>query len=236
MVDLTPDSQGAEGHGINDKGEVVGGFYQPSGLLPQHAFLYSNGVVTDLGTLGGLSSRANAINASGQVTGFASIGENLAPGNDANHAYIYSNGAMVDLGTLGGRDSGGASINSQGQVVGSSAVVGSKIGRAFLYAGGTMYDLNTLVVSGLGGGTLTGTVAINDAGQILAVGCNITADSCTSAQLTYILDPDPDQPGGGGGCASTGVFQPGPIDPTLPLLLMLALIGICLPERFWRRR
>ena len=51
----------------------------------------------DLGTLGGASSGAEAVNDSGQVVG----GSQTASG--ANHAFLWTQaGGMVDLGTLGG--------------------------------------------------------------------------------------------------------------------------------------
>ena len=54
---------------INDSGQVVG-WYQST----NHAFLYSNGTMSDIGTLGGDCSDfscANGINASGQVVGYS---------------------------------------------------------------------------------------------------------------------------------------------------------------------
>ena len=65
-----------------------------------HAALFSNGVATDLGN-GGLFSRANGINTSGQVVGFSS---DTRDGNNSR-AFILSTAnrsRMIDLGTLGG--------------------------------------------------------------------------------------------------------------------------------------
>src|ERR1039458_9086707 len=51
--------------GINASGQVVGSA-QIAGDATWHAFLYSGGIMTDLGTLGGYTA-AIGINASGQV-------------------------------------------------------------------------------------------------------------------------------------------------------------------------
>jgi probable HAF family extracellular repeat protein len=56
---------GSEAYGINNAGQVVGWAGTASG--EQHAFLYSAGVMTDLGSLGGGFSIAHDINNSGQV-------------------------------------------------------------------------------------------------------------------------------------------------------------------------
>ena len=45
--------------GLNDLGEVVGYFYISGNV--SHAFLYSGGIMKDLGTLGGSSSQASGI-------------------------------------------------------------------------------------------------------------------------------------------------------------------------------
>jgi probable HAF family extracellular repeat protein len=86
-------------------------------------------IVTDLGTLGGTSSYAYGINASGQVVGQAEI-----PGWGF-HAFLYSDGKMTDLGTFDGRSSSARAINDAGQVVGYSG------NRGFVYHNGTMTDL-----------------------------------------------------------------------------------------------
>jgi probable HAF family extracellular repeat protein len=70
--------------------------------------------ITDLGTLGGNSSRPFDLNSRGQVVGYSST----AAGE--NHAFLWKKGKMTDLGTLGGVESFPKAINSRGQVVGTS--------------------------------------------------------------------------------------------------------------------
>jgi probable HAF family extracellular repeat protein len=52
-------------------------------------------IITDLGTFGGTTSEADAINRLGQVAGSGWL-----PGNVTSHASLYSNGVLQDLGTL----------------------------------------------------------------------------------------------------------------------------------------
>ena len=96
---------------INDSDQVVGS------LETGHAFLYSDGIMLDLGTLGGGGSGAWNINEHGQVVGLSYT----ASGEE--HAFLYSDGVMSDLNAMIPGDSGwtlleAADINENGQIVG----------------------------------------------------------------------------------------------------------------------
>jgi probable HAF family extracellular repeat protein len=151
-------------NGINDSGQVVGSSdVTVGGSYQHHAFLYSNGMMTDLGTVGGTRSSAHGINDIGQV-----VGNSYITGNSATHAFLYSNGAMIDLGTFGG-SSYAADINNNGQVVGVAYTTGDVLGRAFLHSNGNLVDLNDLLPAG-SGWSLNSANAINDLGQIVGRG------------------------------------------------------------------
>src|SRR6516165_3440412 len=60
---------------------------------PDHAFVWSNGTMTDLGTLGGLDSQGVAINGSGEVVGY-SAGRNTVTGAE----FLWNGRNMKPLG------------------------------------------------------------------------------------------------------------------------------------------
>jgi len=110
------------GASINTGGQATGSA-SVSGGFDLRAFVYSDGHMTNLGTLsGGVDSYGNGINDSGQVTGYGTYGGHTG----VTHAFLYSDGMMVDLGTLGGASSIGYGINNDGQVTGSASLTGDR--------------------------------------------------------------------------------------------------------------
>jgi len=150
---------------INESGTVAGAATATNGR--QRAFLWRDGQMTDLGTLGGTTSYIgyeqsnhlygddNALNEWGHVVG----GSTTADGS--THAFLWRDGQMTDLGTLGGRSSVALAINNLGQVVGLSETADSQ-GHAFLWENGTMTDLGALA-----DGRSSIARDINDRGQIV---------------------------------------------------------------------
>lgn len=165
----------SESLAINDNGQVTGwSIFSPYG--DRHAFIYSEGTMTDIGTLGGRGSFGSAINSKGEITG-----SSYTPPMQTSyccapviqeHAFIYSNGQMIDLGSWGG-SSHGKGINDNGQVVGIAYYGYDAYGndRAFVTQNGIMTDLNTLVDS-TSGWYLRGATGINNNGQITGYGSN----------------------------------------------------------------
>jgi probable HAF family extracellular repeat protein len=112
----------SQGWWVSDSGLVVG----RADISPQstnhHAFLWKNGVMTDLGTLGPcLNSTAFAVNSKGQVVGDTAD----CPGGNGGPSFFSENGEpMVDINTLvvPGSDIevvDAIYINDQGEVAGA---------------------------------------------------------------------------------------------------------------------
>jgi probable HAF family extracellular repeat protein len=79
-------------HTVQVVGQADTGATDSGGKAIDHAFLWQDGTMTDLGTLGGNDSAARAINNSSQVVGWA----NTTGG--ATDAFSWQNGIMTDLG------------------------------------------------------------------------------------------------------------------------------------------
>jgi probable HAF family extracellular repeat protein len=110
-----------------------------TGIPTIDPFLWKNGVMTDLGNLGGTMSAAQCANHRGQIIGMSTL-----PGNVMNHAFFWDDGVMTDLGTLGGNNSEAIWINDAGDVVGSADLPASHIHDAVIWTHGKIHDLGTV--------------------------------------------------------------------------------------------
>jgi probable HAF family extracellular repeat protein len=164
---------------LNTAGDVVGSETSTDG--PTHAFLWHDGVMTDLGTLGGANSYAYGVNGSDQVVGASETGVLDQYGTPIVAAFVWQNGVMTDLGTLGGPYASAGGINDLGQVVGA-AYTPDGLAHAFLWQNGTMTDLG--VPAGASYSMATG---INNAGQV--VGQTDAAPFLWQAGTMTPLDP-----------------------------------------------
>jgi probable HAF family extracellular repeat protein len=169
-----PGYQTSFAYGVNESGQVAGYAQGATTVTPTRAFLYNGtpgagGVMSDLGTLGGVSSRALAINNLGQMTGDAET-DPSGP-NSGSYAFIYTGtpgagGTMKSLGSLGGPGSVGLAINNPGQIAGYSPTSDGSL-HPFRYdgvpgTGGVMHDLGLLNGYATGAG-----FAINASGSVV---------------------------------------------------------------------
>jgi probable HAF family extracellular repeat protein len=114
--------------GISDDGWVVG-FSTLPGDNVTHSFLWRNGVVTDLGTLGGPNSFSDfRPNEFGDAGGYSDLSTSDPNGEDfcgfgtqlVCLAFFWHQGAMHALPTLGGNNGGGFGTNNLGDLAGDA--------------------------------------------------------------------------------------------------------------------
>src|SRR5215472_17220664 len=123
------------GSAINSRGMAVGGA-DLSGDTVEHATLWINGTLIDLGTLGGPNSGSAAINQGGEVVGVAQtstidpLGEQwgslltcTATGGPCQApnlvlGFEWQGGKMKPLATLGGNNGFALAVNNRGQIAG----------------------------------------------------------------------------------------------------------------------
>ena len=164
---VLPGGTQSSGYAINNLGQVTGEsntrIVTPSGIIEgSHAFVTENGLMRDLGTLGGAMSRGNAINDAGIVAGYA------ARADGSLHAFISSATGLREVGDLGAW-SVASGINNAGQVVGRFGNASRTQERAFATINGEMTDLNTVIAINSGWLLLDAT-DINNSGYIVGTG------------------------------------------------------------------
>ncbi len=164
---------------VNSRGQVVG---FASNTIPDpdsmaglgyqtRAFFWQNGVMQDLGALGGTDAQALFINEPGQVVGISYTSS--APGACAGinglalttNSFIWdAQRGMTDLGSLGGSCTVAAGLNNKGRVIAQSFLPGDQSISSFLWENGSLHELG-----GSFGGSITGADAINE-GEVAGVG------------------------------------------------------------------
>lgn len=135
---------------LNNAGEVVG--YSPNVPGWWNAFVWRNGVLTNLGTLpGGIQSGAYAINDTGTIVGWSVMADAQSP----RYATRFSGGVT----SIAGPDSTAFAVNSFGVATGFAPSSTTGMRRAVIFRNGAVVELAAVPDRA---GTLSFGVAIND--------------------------------------------------------------------------
>lgn len=164
---------------VNSSGTVVGlsttAFFDSSSMIANfglpypfqsRAYRWKDGVIHDLGTLGGSDAMALGINERGQIFGNSYIDDRPSPGCSfrdfiafTTGAFLWQNGKMMNLGSLGGTCTNASSMNNAGQIVGYSFLTADGAFHPFLWDRGKLTDLGTL------GGNFGAAANLNELGD-----------------------------------------------------------------------
>lgn len=141
---------GSLGFELNQRGGVTGS----ASLTAQqsHAFLYRDGTLQDLGTLGGRFSQGRGVSNAGLVCGISERSDGVV------RAFLHD-GVMHDIGTLGGEGAVAEDMAANGRITGG-ADRADGVRHAYVYRNGLMSDLGTL------GGSFSTGLGINNAGRV----------------------------------------------------------------------
>lgn len=197
-----PGSTHTQAFGINDAGDVVGGYFTTVNANgpPAHGFLLSGGKYTQIDYPDAKNTWVNAINSQGTMVGtYVDAGGKM-------HGFVLSQGKFTSLDYPGAGMTHATGINSAGDIVG---VAGSASGgQGFLLKGGvwTPLDYRPQASGNLG----TVGAGINNAGVIVGEwdtrgtqhGLVYNISKRTFTQIDY---------GGGGSTEAMGINNAGDI-------------------------
>jgi probable HAF family extracellular repeat protein len=198
---------------VNDGGQIIGISFlntlpEPPFNQPQNdAFLWSDGTMTDLGTLGGAFSTPTSINSKGQVSVIS-----LDATNTYFQSYVWSNGAKTVLNSVGGNYLEALRLNDAGTSIGwnsdstdadalatvwSAQGTGQLLGTIGTDTGSIAFGINKngVIVGGSGTIPLTGQANYRHAfvwqnGQMRDLNTLIPADSSLTLNVAYDIRDD----------------------------------------------
>lgn len=175
----------SDGYGINERGQVTGASVTVRDTID--AFLWQEGVLVDLGTLGGPVSiparfGGHGINSRGMVAGFSNTSTPDPNGEDVCGLgtfltclpFIWQKGTMTALPLLGGNNGTVGGMNNRGQIVGfSETPTPDSCSIAFLQVEATIWEKGIVQELPPFPGDSDGTASdVNDKGQVAGVtGC-----------------------------------------------------------------
>ena len=165
---------------VNEHGQVIGISYTDSipnpttGIPTVHPFLWEEGRMTDLGSLGGTSGGPSGLNNRGQV-----IGSSNLEGDEVADPFLYEHGKLIDLftDTRGGNPITANALNDAGEIVGGGAF-GDRPFDAYVLRNGVATDLGFL-----DGDCFSEAFAINSNGQV--VGQSYSCDFTTARVFVW---------------------------------------------------
>jgi len=158
---------------VNERGQIVGASFTNSVVNPSTGFptlapfLWENGRMRNLGTLGGLFGIASLLNNTGQVAGTSNL-----VGDQTAHPFFWERGRLRDLGTLGGSFATANWMNEKGDVVGGSYTANDEAFDGFFWRDGVMTDVGN--VAGDGCSNANG---INSNGQVVGESFSCSEDA-----------------------------------------------------------
>jgi probable HAF family extracellular repeat protein len=150
-IGTLPNGKGSVAAKVNSRGEVVGTAdvgpetTECCDPTPQHAFLYRNGTLRDLGTFSGndphVQSKGIDINEHGDVLGWSQIPDPSRPFEVVGHPFLYRKGQMLDVTALIDPDdpladyaqfTDPAAINDKGWIAVNGRDIRDNIDRVYL--------------------------------------------------------------------------------------------------------